>query len=64
MSKPASEKQIKFANTIAYTLHLELPKEKTAQAYYLFIKKNIIAYQDHINSDPNYDDYDYYEPEF
>ena len=36
---PATEKQIEYAETIAACLDLELPEEKTKQAYSNFISE-------------------------
>ena len=43
--KPASENQIIFASKIAWVLDIDMPKEKTAQAYFLFIQENLEEYQ-------------------
>ena len=43
--KPASEKQIIFASKIAWVLDIDMPKEKTAQAYFSFIQEHIEEYQ-------------------
>ena len=43
--KPASEKQIVFASKIAWVLKIDMPKEKTAQAYFLFIQEHLEEYQ-------------------
>jgi hypothetical protein len=43
--KPASENQIIFASKIAWVLDIDMPKEKTAQAYFLFIQEHIEEYQ-------------------
>ena len=38
--KPASEKQMSYANAISSLLQIPLPIEKTASAYFLFISEN------------------------
>lgn len=43
--KPASEKQIIFASKIAWVLDIDIPKEKTAQSYFLFIQEHLEEYQ-------------------
>lgn len=54
MKKP-SDKQIKFATLISTTLNRPLPKEETAQAYFIFIRDNIIDYK----NSSEYQDYLY-----
>ena len=44
--KIASEKQIVFANKIAYLLNIDTPRENTAQAYFLFIQEHIEEFQE------------------
>ena len=44
--KQASEKQLKFGRKIAQLLDIDLPKENTAQAYFLFINEHILEYKD------------------
>ena len=41
----ATQKQIEYAREIAEVLNIELPKEKTAYAYYHFIYNNVQAYK-------------------
>lgn len=43
--KPASEKQIIFASKIAWILDIDMPKEKTAQAYFSFIQEHLEEYK-------------------
>ena len=43
--KPASEKQIILASKIAWVLDIDMPKEKTAQTYFLFIQEHLEEYQ-------------------
>ena len=43
--KLASEKQMSYANAISHLLQIPLPTEKTAQAYFLFIDKNKVAFE-------------------
>lgn len=63
---PPSEKQIKFAEEIAYTLGIEFPTcsaEYTKYAYFKFISYYYHTYQEIMNSDPNYDDeMDWWDP--
>ena len=42
--KPASEKQIVFANKIFRMTKKPLPEEKTAQKYFYYIQENIEEY--------------------
>lgn len=54
-----TEKQIKFANEIAYTLGLDFPHcsaEYNKYSYFLFISYYYNQYREIMNSDPNYDD--------
>lgn len=43
--KPASEKQIAFANKIFRMTKKPLPEEKTAQKYFYYIQENIDEYK-------------------
>ena len=43
--KLASEKQMSYANAISHLLQIPLPTEKTAQAYFLFIDENKVAFE-------------------
>ena len=43
--KPASDKQISFAQTINWYTKIPLPLEETASAYWQYIQENIEAYQ-------------------
>lgn len=53
-TKLPSKKQIKFAQLIANTLGINLPKEDTSYAYWKFINNNITEY----NTIHNYDLYE------
>ena len=43
--KPASDKQIAFAFLINQVTKISLPEEKTAQAYFIYIRDNIDEYK-------------------
>lgn len=66
MSKLPTEKQIEFADKIAYMLNLDFPTgspDFNRQAYWKFISDNFYAYQEICNSDPSYDDeMDWFDP--
>ena len=63
--KPASNKQLKFATTIARTLQITVPNDSTAYAYWKFINDHIIEFRDALSEDPSLDDcYDYFPSEW
>ena len=66
--KLPSQKQIDFANEIAYVLGVDFPQSSadfTSMTYYHFIKNNIGHYQEVKAADPNLDDgYWFYEEQF
>lgn len=66
--KIPSQKQIDFANEIAYVLGVDFSQgssDFTAVTYYHFINNNIQKYHEIKASDPNYaDDYWLYEEQF
>ena len=43
--KEPSEKQVSFARSISFVTKVPLPKEETAQAYFIYIRDNIDRYK-------------------
>lgn len=43
--KEPSEEQISFARSISFVTKVPLPEEKTAQAYFIYIRDNIDRYK-------------------
>lgn len=65
-SNVPTDKQIKFADEIAYVLDIDFPNgspDFNKYAYWKFISDNFHKYQEIRASDPNYDDeMDWWDP--